>query len=95
LALGLVVAVAISGAAIATMADFAENPEVATEGQEATLRESAWQATGFRETLANSLAESALVPAFSAVFDSVPDGNLGLVPANLRLAVDNLRRETN
>ena len=95
LALGLVVAVGISGAAIVTMTDLAENPEVATEGQEATVWESAWQATGLREVLANSLAESALVPTFSIVLDSVPAGNLDFVPANFWLAVDNLRQTTN
>ena len=95
LALGLVVAVGISGAAIVAMANLAESPEVATEGQEATLWESALQSTGLREALANSLVESVLVPAFSDVIDSVPAGNLSFVPANLRLAVDNLEQETN
>ena len=95
LALGLVVAVGISGAAIVTMADFAENPEVAAEGQEVTVWESTWQDTGFREALTNSLVDSTLVPTFSVLIGSVPAGNLDFMPANFRLALDNLKQETN
>ena len=96
LALGLVVAVGISGAAIVTMADLAENPEVvSSESQETTVWESTWQDTGFREALSNSLVESSLVPTFSVMIDSVPADNLDFVPANFRLALDNLRQETN
>jgi len=77
------------------MADFAENPEVATEGQEVTVWESTWQDTGFREALTNSLVDSTLVPTFSVLIGSVPAGNLDFMPANFRLALDNLKQETN
>ena len=52
--------------------------------------ESTWQEHGFKEELANALGESSLVPAFSAVIDSVP-GKLDIIPSNFRLAVDNLK----
>ena len=91
LALGLVVAVGISAAVIVTMTNLAEDDVEAPEGQKETVWESTWRDFGLKESLANSLVESSLVPALSVVVDSVP-GNLDFIPANFRIAVDNLRK---
>ena len=90
LALGLAVAVGFSTAAIVAMTYRANDQVVAAEGQEAAVWESTWQEHGFKEELANALGESSLVPAFSAVIDSVP-GKLHILPSTFRLAVGNLK----
>jgi len=91
LALGLVVAVGISTVAIVTMTNLAEDQVEAAEGQEAAVWESTLQEYGVEEAMVNSLSESALVPAFSVVIDSVPV-NLDFIPSDFRSTVDNLRQ---
>ena len=76
LALGLVMAVGFSTAAIVTMTYLANDQVVAAEGQEAAVWDSTWQEYGFKDELANALGESSLVPAFSVVIDVVPASNL-------------------
>ncbi len=92
LALGLVMAVGFSTAAIVTMTYLAKDQVVVAEGQEAAMWESTWQEYGFKEEFANALGESSLVPAFSVVIDLVPASNLDFIPPNFRLTVDNLRQ---
>ena len=92
LALGLVMAVVFSTAAIVTMTYLAKDQVVVAEGQEAAVWESTWQEYGFKEEFANALGESSLVPAFSVVIDLVPASNLDFIPPNFRLTVDNLRQ---
>ena len=92
LALGLVMAVGFSTAAIVTMTYLAKDQVVVAKGQEAAMWESTWQEYGFKEEFANALGESSLVPAFSVVIDIVPASNLDFIPPNFRLTVDNLRQ---
>ena len=92
LALGLVMAVGFSTAAIVTMTYLVKDQVVVAEGQEAAMWESTWQEYGFKEEFANALGESSLVPAFSVVIDLVPASNLDFIPPNFRLTVDNLRQ---
>lgn len=105
LALGLAVAMAFSAAAIVAMADLAagpevqshvvESPEAETGGEKTTVWESTWKATGVRDSLAQSLVQSAFVPTFIGLTDSFPARGLSFVPSDLRLTVDNLKQEVN
>ena len=89
LAMGLVVGVAISGAAIMGMAQLTYNSGVPQEGLAAMALESiAPQVIEAKHKLEGALTGSVLVPAFISVTDVLPANALGFVPSDFRVALD-------
>lgn len=89
LAVGLVASVAISAAAIVSLADLASSFEVPSERLQGTVV--AVQANQAKEKLAVALGRSALVPTFVGLVDSFSTSDLAFVPSDLGAAVENLK----
>ena len=90
LAVGLLVSVVISAAAIVSLADLARSFEVPSEGLPGTVV--AAQANQAKEKLAEALGQSALVPTFVGLADSFTTSDLAFVPSELGAAVDDLKQ---
>lgn len=93
LAVGLVASVAISTAAIVSLADLARSYEVPSEKLEGTVV--AVQANQAKENLAAALGQSALVPTFLGLVDSFTTSDMAFVPSDIGSAVDNLKQGAN
>ena len=90
LAMGLIAGAAISGAAIAGLAELTYNSELIDRGVSAGGLENNAKVAEVKERLESALIDSALVGVFLEVTDKLPANALGFVPSNFMLALETL-----
>ena len=90
LAMGLIAGAAISGAAIAGLAELTYNSELIDRGVAAGGLENNPKVAKVKERLESALIDSALVGVFLEVTDKLPANALGFVPSNFMLALETL-----
>ena len=90
LAMGLIAGAAISGAAIAGLAELTYNSELIDRGVAAGGLENNAKVAEVKERLESALIDSALVGVFLEVTDKLPANALGFVPSNFMLALETL-----
>ncbi len=96
LAVGLILAGAISGALIAGLARLTydlEIPEIPTEGAVGQLTEKLPDVQEVRDGLENALVDSALVSVFIDIADGIPGNTLGLIPGDFEATLDLLEQK--
>lgn len=91
-AVGAIVGMALAGALIVAMTQFADNFEVPEAGVAGAVARKIPKVENTREFVKDALAGSAIAPVFIDVTDALPGKILGLVPSDIRTSLNILEQ---